>query len=220
MLSTAARSAEDDPNLELVVRDMLEDSVVRCMPLLLPVRCSRLPDPESVLVLLLVGTGILELLGCLALIPGLGKPGVEDTELFLELGLELAFLVGVEAVLVDGHPTNTGMLDSDVDFIILLGRGVMYDLDRILAESGVLSVDELLGVLFLSWVEVLRGTLEPNPTGVGRIPRAPFLMELERRTLEPRRPPSSSELSDMLEPWRLGGREPGLEPGVRELRPP
>lgn len=89
-----------------------------------------------------------------------------------------------------------------------------------LAESGVLSVDELLGVLFLSCVEVFRGTLEPNPTGVGRMPRAPFLILLERRTLEPRRPPSSSELSDMLEPWRLGGREPGLDPGVRELRPP
>ena len=29
---------------------------------------------------------------------------------------------------------NTGMLDSDVDFIILLGRGVMYDLDRILHQ--------------------------------------------------------------------------------------
>lgn len=222
MLSTADLSAEDDPNLELVVRDMLEVSVR--MPLLLPVRCRRLvvvvPDPESVLVLLLVGTGILELLGCLALIPGVGKPGVEDTELFLELGLELAFLVGVVAGLEDGHPTNTGMLDSDVDLIILLGRGVMYDLDRILAESGVLSVDELLGVLFLSCVEVFRGTLEPNPTGVGRMPRAPFLILLERRTLEPRRPPSSSELSDMLEPWRLGGREPGLDPGVRELRPP
>lgn len=139
------------------MRDMLEVSVR--MPLLLPVRCRRLvvvvPDPESVLVLLLVGTGILELLGCLAL-----------------------------------------------------------------AESGVLSVDELLGVLFLSCVEVFRGTLEPNPTGVGRMPRAPFLILLERRTLEPRRPPSSSELSDMLEPWRLGGREPGLDPGVRELRPP
>jgi len=141
VLSTADLSAEDDPNLELVVRDMLEVSVR--MPLLLPVRCRRLvvvvPDPESVLVL---------------------------------------------------------------------------------AESGVLSVDELLGVLFLSCVEVFRGTLEPNPTGVGRMPRAPFLILLERRTLEPRRPPSSSELSDMLEPWRLGGREPGLDPGVRELRPP
>jgi hypothetical protein len=45
-----------------------------------------------------------------------------------------AHLVGVEVVgvLVDWQPTNTGMLDSEVDFIILLGRGVMYDLDRIL----------------------------------------------------------------------------------------
>jgi hypothetical protein len=96
-------------------------------------------------------------------------------------------------------------------------------LDLILAESGVLSVDELLGVLFLSvpGVDVLRGTAEPKPIGVGlRLPRAPVRMLLDRRTLEPRRPPSSSELSDMLEPWRLGGREPGLEPGVRELLRP
>jgi len=91
---------------------------------------------------------------------------------------------------------------------------------RVLAESGVLSVDELDGVLLRSpGVEVLRGTLEPNPTGVGRMPRAPDLMLLDRRTLDPRRPLSSSELSDMLDPCRLGGREPGLEPGVRELRP-
>jgi hypothetical protein len=92
-----------------------------------------------------------------------------------------------------------------------------------LAESGVLSVEELLGVLFLSpGVDVFRGTPLPKPIGVGlRLPRAPDRMLLERRTLEPRRPlGSSSELSDMLEPWRLGGREPGLEPGVREaLRP-
>jgi len=152
VFSTACRSAEDDPNLEL--------SAVypRAMPELLPVRCSRLvgPEPDGVRVLLLVGIGILELLGC-----------------------------------------------------------------RALAESGVLSVEELLGVRFLSpGVEVFRGTLEPKPTGVGRMPRAPDLMLLDRRTLEPRRPPSSSELSDMLEPCRLGGLEPGLEPGVRELRPP
>jgi len=59
---------------------------------------------------------------------------------------------------------------------------------RVLAESGVLSVEELLGVRFLSpGVEVFRGTLEPKPTGVGRMPRAPDLMLLDRRTLEPRR---------------------------------
>ena len=94
-----------------------------------------------------------------------------------------------------------------------------------LADNGVLSVEELLGVLFLSCVpgvDVLRGTALPKPIGVGfRLPRAPERMLLERRTLEPRRPlGSSSELRDMLEPWRLGGREPGFEPGVREaLRP-
>ena len=43
--------------------------------------------------------------------------------------------MGVVAGLEDGHPTNTGMLDSDVDLIILLGRGVMYDLDRILSST-------------------------------------------------------------------------------------
>jgi len=42
------------------------------------------------------------------------------------------------------------MLDSEVDFIILLGRGVMYDFDRTLAARGVLSVEELESVLFLS----------------------------------------------------------------------
>ena len=38
-------------------------------------------------------------------------------------------------VLVDSHPINTGILDSDVDFIILLGRGVMYDFDLILNQT-------------------------------------------------------------------------------------
>lgn len=149
VLSTADRSAEDDPNLEPSAVEP------RGSPTLLPVRCRRGPDPESVLVLL-VGIGIFELLGCLAL-----------------------------------------------------------------ADNGVLSVDELLGVLFLSppGVLVFLGTLDPNPTGVGRIPRAPFLILLDRRTLDPRRPPSSSELRDMLDPCRLGGRDPGWEPGVRELRP-
>lgn len=134
VLSTADRSAEDDPNLEPSAVEP------RGSPTLLPVRCRRGPDPESVLVL---------------------------------------------------------------------------------ADNGVLSVDELLGVLFLSppGVLVFLGTLDPNPTGVGRIPRAPFLILLDRRTLDPRRPPSSSELRDMLDPCRLGGRDPGWEPGVRELRP-
>jgi len=174
VFSTAWRSAEDDPYFDSAVD-------ARAMPELLPLRCRRLlvgPEPDGVRVLRLVGMGMLELLGCLALILG-----VDDTELFLELGLELAFL----------------------------------------AEMGVLSVDELLGVRFLSppGVDVLRGTLLPKPTGVGRMPRAPDRMLLDRRTLEPRRPvPSSSELSDMLDPCRLGGREPGFDPGVSEwLRP-
>lgn len=105
------------------------------MPVLLPVRFRRGPLPESVR-FLLVGTGILELLGCLAL-----------------------------------------------------------------AERGVLSVDELLSVRGRPpGVDVFLGTLDPNPTGVGRMPRAPVRMLLERRTLDPRRPPSSSLFSDMLEP--------------------
>jgi hypothetical protein len=114
---------------------------------------------------------------------------------------------------------------ESVRVLLLVGTGMLELLGcRALAESGVLSVDELLGVRFLSvlpGVDVLRGTADPKPIGVGlRLPRAPVRMLLERRTLEPRRPPSSSELSDMLEPWRLGGREPGLDPGVREaLRP-
>jgi len=154
VFSTAWRSAEDDPYFDSAVD-------ARAMPELLPLRCRRLlvgPEPDGVRVLRLVGMGMLELLGCLAL-----------------------------------------------------------------AEMGVLSVDELLGVRFLSppGVDVLRGTLLPKPTGVGRMPRAPDRMLLDRRTLEPRRPvPSSSELSDMLDPCRLGGREPGFDPGVSEwLRP-
>lgn len=38
------------------------------------------------------------------------------------------------------------MLDSEVDFIILLGRGVKYDFDRTLAERGVLPVHDSLQV--------------------------------------------------------------------------
>ena len=46
---------------------------------------------------------------------------------FLALSVVRTDLVGVEVVgvLVEWQPTNTGMLDSEVDFIILLGRGVM-----------------------------------------------------------------------------------------------
>lgn len=93
------------------------------------------------------------------------------------------------------------MLDSDVDFIILLGRGVMYDLDRILEASGVLSVEELESVLFLSpGVLVFLGTPEPKPMGVGLSPRDPERMLEVLLTPLPRLP-SSSELSETLEPW-------------------
>ena len=52
------------------------------------------------------------------------------------MGKIVVYLVGVvvvvEGLADEGQPTNTGMFDSEVDFIILLGRGVMYDLERIL----------------------------------------------------------------------------------------
>jgi len=147
VFSTACLSAALEPNLELSV-------VYPRIPVLLPVRVRRGPLPESVRVLL-VGTGILELLGCLAL-----------------------------------------------------------------ADRGVLSVDELLSVRGLPpGVEVFLGTLEPNPTGVGRMPRAPDRILLDLRTFDPRLPSLSSLFRDMLEPCRLGGLEPGLEPGVREFLP-
>lgn len=115
------------------------------------------PDPDGVRVLLLVGTGIFDELGCLAF----NSPGGPEIEVFLELGLELLL---------------------------------------VLAESGVLSVEELLSVLFLSpGVEVFLGTPEPNPTGVGLRPRAPDLMLEVLLTPDPRLP-SSSELRDIFEP--------------------
>jgi hypothetical protein len=52
--------------------------------------------------------------------------------------LGVALMAGLVVVAVvapaaeEGQPTNIGMLDSEVDFIIGLGRGVMYDLDLIL----------------------------------------------------------------------------------------
>ena len=92
-----------------------------------------------------------------------------------------------------------------------------------LEASGVLSAEELESVLFLSaGVLVFRGTPEPKPIGVGRrlAPREPERMLEVRLTPLPR---PSSELRETLEPWWLGAREPGLEPGwepgVRELRP-
>lgn len=104
--------------------------------------------------------------------------------------------------------------------VLLVGTGILELLGCLaLAESGVLSVEELLSVRGRPGVDVFRGTLDPNPTGVGRIPRAPERMLDDRRTLDPRRPSASSLFNDILEPWRLGGREPGLLPGVRELRP-
>jgi hypothetical protein len=92
---------------------------------------------------------------------------------------------------------------------------------------GVLSVDELLGVLFLlpplvplAGVEVFLGTPDPKPTGVGlRLDCLDPDLKLEvLLALDPLRP-SSESLRDTFEPWRLGGREPGWDPGVKEDLP-
>jgi len=98
VFSTACLSAALEPNLELSV-------VYPRIPVLLPVRVRRGPLPESVRVLL-VGTGILELLGCLALIPGF-----EIVELFLELGLEVAFQIYYD-VMAFGPSSSCPLLSS------------------------------------------------------------------------------------------------------------
>ena len=88
-----------------------------------------------------------------------------------------------------------------------------------LAENGVLSVELVLSVLSRPpGVEVFLGTPDPNPMGLGLRVLLPDLMEDVLRT-PPFLPPSSSELSDMLDPCLLGGRDPGRDPGVKELRP-
>ena len=96
---------------------------------------------------------------------------------------------------------------------------------------GVLSVEELLLVLFLllllplpMGVEAFLGEDDPNPTGVLRLDaRPPPDRMLEDRLTE--LPPlgESSELSEMLEPVLDGGREPlrlpaapGMPEGLRE----
>ena len=69
-----------------------------------------------------------------------------------------------------------------------------------LAENGVLSCELALSVLSRPpGVEVLRGTPDPNPMGLGLSVLEPDLMLDVLLTPEPRLP-SSSELRDMLEP--------------------
>ena len=69
-----------------------------------------------------------------------------------------------------------------------------------LAENGVLSWELALSVLSRPpGVEVLRGTPDPNPMGLGLSVLEPDLMLDVLLTPEPRLP-SSSELRDMLEP--------------------
>jgi len=175
------------------------------------------PEPEGVRVLLLVGTGIDELLGCLVF-NGVGMPDGPETEVFLELGRDVLLVLLLAAVLLlrlvpdpDIQPTNTGMLDSDVLLIILLGLGVMYDLDLILAEKGVLSVELALSVLSRPpGVEVFLGTPEPKPMGLGRSVLLPDRMLEVLLTPDPRRP-SSDSLRLMLEPYLLPGLEPWAE---------
>jgi hypothetical protein len=91
--------------------------------------------------------------------------------------------------------------------------------------SGVLSVDELLGVLpllppLVAGVEVFLGTPDPNPTGVGlKLDCLDPDLKLDvLLALDPLRP-SSESLRDTFDPCRLGGRDPGCDPGVREDRP-
>jgi len=88
-----------------------------------------------------------------------------------------------------------------VRVLLLVGTGILDELGCLaLAERGVLSVEELLSVLFLSpGVDVFLGTPEPKPTGVGLSPRAPDLMLEVLLTPDPLLP-SSSELRDMFEP--------------------
>ena len=100
---------------------------------------------------------------------------------------------------------------------VLLGSEHAY-----LAVIGVLSMDEfdavlipfvpLEGVSCMIGVDAFLGVDEPKPTGVGRVCcRPPDLMDEDLRMPEP--PGLSSELSEMLDPVREGGREPPLEPG-------
>lgn len=94
-----------------------------------------------------------------------------------------------------------GIRDPDPDGVL-----VLFDI-------GVLSVEELLSVLFLlplAGVEVFRGTPEPKPTGVGlRLDVLAPVLKLEVRRAEDPLLPSSESLSDTFDPCRLGGREPG-----------
>ena len=86
-----------------------------------------------------------------------------------------------------------------------------------LAEKGVRSVELVLSVLSRPpGVEVFLAELEPNPMGLRLF--CPDLMLEVLLTPEPRLP-SSSELSDMLEPCLLMGLLPGWDPGVSEFLP-
>ena len=57
----------------------------------------------------------------------------------------------------DIQPTNTGMLDSDVLLIILLGLGVMYDLDLILVSHNNGYIRHQLITLFTIILQISEG---------------------------------------------------------------
>ena len=57
----------------------------------------------------------------------------------------------------DIQPTNTGMLDSDVLLIILLGLGVMYDLDLILVSHNIGYIRHQLITLFTIILQISEG---------------------------------------------------------------
>jgi hypothetical protein len=96
----------------------------------------------------------------------------------------------------------------------------------VLAARGVLSADELLGVVILllplaSGVEDFLGEEEPKPTGVALSTDArpaPDLMLEDLLTEEDPPLGLSSELRETWEPVREGGLEPFLEEGAWDDR--
>ena len=104
--------------------------------------------------------------------------------------------------------------------MLLMFSCLWYCILSYLAEKGVLSMLLLLSVLSRApGVEVLRGTPEPKPMGLGLRVLDPDLMLEVLLTPEPRLPSSVSELRDMFDPCLLMGLLPGCDPGVREFLP-
>ena len=128
-------------------------------------------------------------------------------------------------------------ITKDMQCLVKCQKGVIKSVDKksglpspYLADIGVLSVDELLLVLSLfplaMGVDAFRGDELPKPTGVRSVDclpaaPAPLLIDEDLRTELPPRG-ESSELSEMFDPVREGGREP-LRPGSalarRDVKP-